>query len=138
VLLLLFCRPSQELVAQAEEEEEALLMTVEKQSSVSAAHNTTTHTYLLPTYLSKILKLFAVLFCCSLLFYSVLFSSQNKTEIGFFFSHQQPQNSPPAIHDFQQGRKKKLPADSHIIRSFAPTYDLNLDARVLLLNTNMN
>jgi hypothetical protein len=48
VLLLVFCRPSQELVAQAEE---ALLMTVEKESSVSAAHNTTTHTYLLPTYL---------------------------------------------------------------------------------------
>ncbi len=86
VLLLLFCRPSQELVAQAEEEEEALLMTVEKQSSVSAAHNTTTHTYLLPTYLSKILKLFAVLFCCSLLFYSVLFffTKQNRNRIFFF------------------------------------------------------
>ncbi len=72
VLLLLFCRRSQELVAQ---EEEALLTMVEKESSVSVAHKTTTHTYLL-TYIpiKKILKIV----CCS-----VLFSSQNKTKIGF-------------------------------------------------------
>ncbi len=79
VLLLLFCRPSQELVAQAEE---ALLMMVEKESSVSVAHNTATHTYLLPTHTYQN-PLNCLLFCFVALFYFV-FLHKTKPKKGFF------------------------------------------------------